>query len=191
MSAGGPDRAPIPYGRHDIDEDDVAAVIEVLRHGWLTQGPEVAAFETDLATRCGARHAVAVSSGTAALHLAILAARVGEGDELVAPAVSFLATANCGVYTGAEPRFSDVDPDLNGDVNLLLTELPIAGSIRIEYELYYGQEYDYVAKDDGSGNIILEGGSTGTVNYGTGEIVFNPGVTITVATPVYVWVTGS
>jgi UDP-4-amino-4,6-dideoxy-N-acetyl-beta-L-altrosamine transaminase len=110
VSAGGPDRAPIPYGRHDIDEDDVAAVIEVLRHGWLTQGPEVAAFETDLATRCGARHAVAVSSGTAALHLAILAARVGEGDELVAPAVSFLATANCGVYTGAEPRFSDVDP---------------------------------------------------------------------------------
>jgi hypothetical protein len=87
--------------------------------------------------------------------------------------------------------FTDVDPDLNGDVNLLLSELPISGSIRIEYELYYGQEYDYVAKDDGSGNIILVGGSTGTVNYGTGEIVFNPGVTITVASPVYVWVAGS
>ena len=64
MTAGDPDRAPIPYGRHEIDDDDVAAVVEVLRHGWLTQGPQVGGFENDLAERCGARHAVAVNSGT-------------------------------------------------------------------------------------------------------------------------------
>ncbi|MCX7048339.1 MAG: UDP-4-amino-4,6-dideoxy-N-acetyl-beta-L-altrosamine transaminase [Candidatus Sumerlaeota bacterium] len=101
----------IPYGRHLIEEDDIAAVAEVLRGGWLTQGPKVAEFEQSVAKRCGARHAVACNSGTAALHLAILAAQIGPGDEIVAPAITFLATANCGAYAGATPRFTDVNFD--------------------------------------------------------------------------------
>jgi UDP-4-amino-4,6-dideoxy-N-acetyl-beta-L-altrosamine transaminase len=99
----------IPYGRHQLDERDIAAVVDVLRGGMLTCGPVVAQFEAALALRCGTRHAVACSSATAALHLALLAARVGPGDVVVAPANTFLATANCAVYVGAEPRFCDVD----------------------------------------------------------------------------------
>lgn len=105
-----PPRGPIPYGRQSIDDDDIAAVVEVLRGDWLTQGPAVRRFEQELARRGGARHAVACNSGTAALHLALAAAGVGPGDEIVCPAVTFLATANAGVYVGAEPRFTDVDP---------------------------------------------------------------------------------
>jgi len=99
----------LPYGRHLIEPDDVEAVGDVLRGDWLTQGPKVAELEKALAERCGARHAVACSSGTSALHLAMLAAGIGPGDEIVSPALTFLATANCGVYVGAEPRFCDVD----------------------------------------------------------------------------------
>src|SRR5438477_11736027 len=98
----------IPYGRHCIDEDDIAAVAAALRSPWLTQGPLVAEFERAVANRCAARHAVACSSGTAALHLALLAAGVGPGDAIVAPAITFLATANCGLHVGATPRFTDI-----------------------------------------------------------------------------------
>jgi UDP-4-amino-4,6-dideoxy-N-acetyl-beta-L-altrosamine transaminase len=99
----------IPYGRQQVDERDIAAVVDVLRGDWLTCGPMVARFESALADRCGARHAVACSSATAALHLALLAARVGVGDVVVVPALTFLATANCAVYVGADVRFCDVD----------------------------------------------------------------------------------
>jgi UDP-4-amino-4,6-dideoxy-N-acetyl-beta-L-altrosamine transaminase len=101
---------PIPYGRHLIEEDDIRAVVEVLRGDWLTQGPGVERFERALSERCRAKHAVAASSATAALHLAMLAAGIGPGDEAVVPANTFLATANCAVYTGARPRFCDTDP---------------------------------------------------------------------------------
>ena len=99
---------PIPYGRQSIDEDDIAAVVRVLRGDWLTQGPEVAAFEDDLANVCGAPYAVAFSSGTAALHGAAFAAGVGPGDEVVVSALTFAASANCVVYLGGTPRFADV-----------------------------------------------------------------------------------
>jgi UDP-4-amino-4,6-dideoxy-N-acetyl-beta-L-altrosamine transaminase len=99
----------LPYGRHWIDEDDVAAVVEVLRGERLTQGPKIEEFEETVARRVGARHAVACSSGTAALHLAMLAAGAAPGDEVVCPATTFVATANCALYVGAEPRFCDVD----------------------------------------------------------------------------------
>lgn len=101
----------IPYGRHTIDEADVRSVVAVLRGGALTQGPLVEEFERAVARRCGARFAVAASSGTAALHLAMLAAGLGPGDEIVGPAITFLATTNAGVYVGATPRFADVDFD--------------------------------------------------------------------------------
>lgn len=101
----------LPYGRQDIDEADIAAVVGVLRGDWLTQGPAVEAFERALAARCGAGHAVACSSGAAALHLAGLALDPKPGDAVVVPAVTFLATANGPFFAGAEIVFADVDPD--------------------------------------------------------------------------------
>ncbi|MCH9019169.1 MAG: UDP-4-amino-4,6-dideoxy-N-acetyl-beta-L-altrosamine transaminase [Proteobacteria bacterium] len=101
----------LPYGRHSIDDADVAAVTEVLRGDWLTTGPKVKAFEEAFAAAVGARYAVACSSGTAALHLTALAADIGVGDAAVVPTLTFLATANCNRYVGAEVVFSDVDPD--------------------------------------------------------------------------------
>lgn len=100
----------IPYGRQSLDEDDVEAVVEVLRSDWLTQGPEVERFERFLADRCGAAHAVAFNSGTAALHAACAAARLGEGDEVLTSPLSFAASANCARYVGATVDFVDVDP---------------------------------------------------------------------------------
>lgn len=106
----------IPYGRHCIDEDDIRAVVEVMRHGLLTQGPKVAEFEALVADYVGSRHAVAVSSGTAALHLACLASGAGVGDAVVTSPNTFVASANCALYAGARPRFVDIDPDtLNMD----------------------------------------------------------------------------
>jgi perosamine synthetase len=99
----------IPYGRQTIEDDDVQAVVEALRGDWLTQGPTVAAFEEKFALACDVPHAVAFSSGTAALHGAAFAAGVGPGDELVTSAITFAASANCGAYLGATPRFADID----------------------------------------------------------------------------------
>jgi len=89
----------------------VRAVVEVFRSAWLTQGPAIDAFEEALAERCGSRHAVAVSSGTAALHLACLALGLRPGAKLVTSPLSFVASANCALYCGATPDFADVDPD--------------------------------------------------------------------------------
>lgn len=100
----------LPYGRQTIDEDDIAAVAQALRADFLTTGPTVEAFETAFAQTVGARHAVACSNGTAALHLAMLALEVGEGEAVIAPSITFLATANCARFVGAEVVFADVDP---------------------------------------------------------------------------------
>jgi UDP-4-amino-4,6-dideoxy-N-acetyl-beta-L-altrosamine transaminase len=100
----------LPYGRQFIDDDDIAAVTEALRADFLTTGPRVEAFETAFAEAVGAPHAVACSNGTAALHLAMLALGLGEGDVAIAPSITFLATANCARYVGAEVVFADVDP---------------------------------------------------------------------------------
>lgn len=101
----------LPYGRQTIEDDDIAAVAEALRGDFLTTGPTVEAFETAFAQKVGAEHAIAVSNGTATLHLAMMALGVGEGDVCVAPSITFLATANCARYVGAEVVFADVDPD--------------------------------------------------------------------------------
>ena len=102
---------PLSYGRQVIDAADRAAVDKALRSPWLTQGPAVAAFEEALARACGAKYAVACTNGTAALHLACLAADLGPGDEAVVPAITFAATANAALYCGAEPVIVDVKPD--------------------------------------------------------------------------------
>jgi UDP-4-amino-4,6-dideoxy-N-acetyl-beta-L-altrosamine transaminase len=101
----------LPYGRQTIDDDDVAAVAAVLRGDALTTGPEVDRFEQALADVTGAAHAVSCSNGTTALHLAVAALGVGEGDHVVVPSVTFLASANCARYVGADVTFADVDPD--------------------------------------------------------------------------------
>ncbi|HVS36733.1 MAG TPA: UDP-4-amino-4,6-dideoxy-N-acetyl-beta-L-altrosamine transaminase [Gemmataceae bacterium] len=101
---------PLPYSRQWLDEDDIDAVVRVLRGDWLTQGPVVGAFEKALAETCGARYAVAVSSGTAALHVACLAAGVGPGDVGVTSPITFVASANCIACCGGTPCFADIDP---------------------------------------------------------------------------------
>lgn len=99
----------LPYGRQVIDNDDVAAVVAVLKSDFLTTGPVVEEFEAAFAKRVGARFAVACSSGTAALHLAALAAGIGEADNAIVPTLTFLATANAVRYVGANVVFADVD----------------------------------------------------------------------------------
>ncbi len=100
----------IPYGRQLLDEDDIAAVVAVLRGGWLTQGPAVEAFEEAVAEVCDAPYAVAFSSGTAALHAACHAAGLGAGDEVLTSPITFAASANAAAYVGATPTFADIDP---------------------------------------------------------------------------------
>jgi len=122
----------IPYGRQSIDDDDVAAVVEVLRGDWLTQGPTVERFENAFADRVAARHAVAYSSGTAALHGAAAAAGFGDGDVVVTSPLTFMASANCIRYVGARPGLVDIDP---ATWNLDLSQVPssVAGVIPVHY----------------------------------------------------------
>lgn len=100
----------IPYGRHDISQADIDAVVEVLRSDFLTQGPKVPAFERAVAGHCGAKHAVAVNSATSALHIACLALGVGHGDMVWTSPITFVASANCALYCGAQVDFVDIDP---------------------------------------------------------------------------------
>jgi UDP-4-amino-4,6-dideoxy-N-acetyl-beta-L-altrosamine transaminase len=100
----------LPYGRQTIEDDDIAAVAEALRGDFLTTGPTVERFERAFAEVVGAKHAVACANGTAALHLAMLALDVRPWEAVIAPSITFLATANCARYVGAEVVFADVDP---------------------------------------------------------------------------------
>lgn len=100
----------IPYGRQTIDEEDIRAVVDVLRSDRLTQGPAVDAFEEALAAYCGARYAVACASGTAALHLAYQTAGLGPGDLVMTSPNTFAATGNAALFLGAKPVFADIDP---------------------------------------------------------------------------------
>lgn len=101
----------IPYGKQWLDEEDIAAVVDVLRGDWLTTGPKVAELEKTVAELVHAKEAVAVSSGTAGLHAAMYALGIGPGDEVIVPAMTFAASANCVVYQGGTPVFADVEPD--------------------------------------------------------------------------------
>lgn len=100
----------IPYGRQIIEEDDIQAVVEVLKSDYLTTGPKIAEFEKSVAAYVGAKYAVAVANGTAALHAACFAAGIGEGDEVITTPLTFAASANCVLYCGGRPVFADVDP---------------------------------------------------------------------------------
>lgn len=111
----------IPYGRQQIDETDIAAVVDVLRGDWLTQGPMIDRFERSVAEYVGATHAIAYSSGTAALHAAAWAAHLGPGDLVVTSPLTFIATVNCARYVGATPELVDIDP---ATWNINLSQVP-------------------------------------------------------------------
>jgi len=100
----------IPYGRQEILQVDIDAVVEVLRSDFLTQGPKVPLFEQAVATKVGAKHALAVNSATSALHIACMALGLGKGDWLWTTPITFVASANCGLYCGAQVDFVDIDP---------------------------------------------------------------------------------
>lgn len=127
---------PLPYARQTIDEEDVAAVVEALRGPWLTTGPTVEAFERAVCAVAGASHGVAVSSGTAALHVAMCALGVGPGDEVIVPTLTFVATANCVLYRGATPVLADVDPD-----TLLLDPAAVARLVTPRTRAVIGVDY--------------------------------------------------
>jgi len=112
VNGGVPVRSTLlPYGHQTIDEEDIDAVVNVLRSDWITTGPKVSEFEDAMASRVGSKHAVSFSSGTAALHGAAFAAGIGPGDEVITTPMTFCATANSVLYQGARPVFADISQD--------------------------------------------------------------------------------
>jgi perosamine synthetase len=135
----------IPYGRQSVDEEDIQRVVEVLRSDWLTTGPMVEKFEQAVAAFVGSKYAVAVSSGTAALHCAMAAAGIGPGDEVIVPAMTFAATANAVVFQGGRPVFVDVLPN-----TLLINPSDVEANVTFKTKAivavdYAGQPCDYDA----------------------------------------------
>ncbi|WP_421110473.1 DegT/DnrJ/EryC1/StrS family aminotransferase [Solicola sp. PLA-1-18] len=135
----------LPYGRQDVDESDVAAVVDVLRGDWLTTGPSVAAFEQALSERTGGHRVSTCTSGTAALHIAYAAMGVGPGDEVVTTPMTFVATASTAAMLGATIVFADVDPETGlidpAEVDRLVTErTKVVAAVD-----YAGQPCDYAA----------------------------------------------
>lgn len=142
----------LPYGRQCVEDDDVAAVTETLRSAWLTTGPKVEQFEQALAACTGTALAVAVSNGTAALHTAMYALGISEGDEVIVPAITFPATANCVAFLGGRPVFADVDPD-----TLLIDPASVESRITPRTKAviavdYAGQSCDYDALTELAGS---------------------------------------
>ncbi len=151
----------ISYGRQHIDEDDIQAVVDCLRSNTLTQGPKVAEFEQTIAHYVNARFAVAVSSGTAALHMAALAAGANASNALLTSPITFVATSNAAVYAGATPLFADIDPHtLNISPATVAKELAKHPNIRVISPVHFaGLPCDMVAIKkiaDGANAVIVE-----------------------------------
>jgi perosamine synthetase len=154
----------IPYGRHHIDEDDIQAVVDCLRSGALTQGAKIAEFEQAVASYVGARYAVAVSSGTAALHIAALTAGLRPGTALVTSPITFAASANAALFTGARVVFSDVDAETaNLSPGALAASLAQNPDVRAVIPVHFaGLACDMVAIQtmaDRAGAEIIEDGA--------------------------------
>ena len=110
----------IPYGQHELDDSDIQAVVDILKSGQITQGQTAEDFGQELANYTGAKYGVAVSNGTAALHISVVALGLGLGDEVITTPITFCATANSALYQGAEVRFVDIDEKtLNIDPDLI------------------------------------------------------------------------
>lgn len=123
-------KSALPYGRQSIDDADIEAVVQVLRSDWLTQGPAIESFEDAITKAVGAKYAIAVSNGTAALHTAAIAAGLGPGKKLWTSPNTFVASANCALYCGAQVDFVDIDPaDANMSMELLAEKLADAEAI--------------------------------------------------------------
>src|SRR5690606_13136766 len=135
----------LPYGRQSIDESDVQAVADTLRSDYLTTGPAVARFEAALATASGAQHAVAVNSGTSALHAMYFAAGLEQGDEIITSPLTFAATANAALYLGATVKFVDIEPD-TGNIDASLVEAAVTDRTKLIVPIdFAGQPADYDA----------------------------------------------
>ncbi len=134
----------IYYGKQSVSEEDIRAVAEVLRSPLITQGPAVERFERRVAEYCGAKYAVAVTSATAALHIACRAVGLGEGDELWTSPITFVASANCGRYCGANVEFVDIDgATYNMSVNELEKKLELGGRPKVVVPVHFcGQSCD-------------------------------------------------
>ena len=126
----------LSYGRQCIEQDDIGAVVEVLKSDFLTQGPKVKEFEESLASYCGARFAVVFSSGTAALHAAYFAAGLGKGDQIITSPMTFMATSNAALFLGAEPAFVDIEPD-TGNIEHSLIEKAITDKTKAIVPIHF------------------------------------------------------
>lgn len=151
--------SPIPYARQSVSDPDIEAVVRVLRSDWLTQGPTVERFEKAVAEYCNVQYAVAVSSGTSALHIGCLAAGLGPGDSLWTSPNTFVASANCALYCGARVDFVDIDPHtLNLDLSALeekLTKAKTDGNLpKIVIPVHFaGQSCDMAGISDLAGRF--------------------------------------
>ena len=167
----------IPYGRHFLDDDDIDSVVEVLKNGMLTQGPKVEEFEALIAHKVDAKHAVAVSSGTAALHLACQVAGLTSGDKLITSANTFVASANAAEYLNASPSFCDIDDTtLNMSINELKEKVESLENLKIIMPVHFAgapcdvKAIQQIAKKQNS--IIIEDASHALgATYATGEMV--------------------
>jgi UDP-4-amino-4,6-dideoxy-N-acetyl-beta-L-altrosamine transaminase len=149
----------IPYGKQFIDEDDIQAVIEVLRSDFITQGPKIKEFEKKLAQKVGAKFAVVFNSGTSALHAAYYVAGLREGDEFLTSPITFCATANAGIFLGAKPIFVDVEAE-TGNINPELIRKNITKNTKLIVPVHYAghpcnlEEIWKIAKENGL--VIIE-----------------------------------
>ena len=150
----------LAYGKQKIDEDDINSVVKVLKGDYLTTGPIVSEFENSVAKYVGTKYAVAVSNGTAALHMACYAAGISEGDEVLVPAITFAASSNCVLYCGGKPVFIDIDPkSYNIDINKIkekitsktkaIIPVDFAGqSVDMDLILKIAEEYNLIVIED-------------------------------------------
>lgn len=155
----------IPYGRQSISDEDIAAVVAVLQSDFLTAGPQVEAFEKEFASMVGAKHAVAVCNATAALHLAMLVAKIGHGDRVVTSPNTFVASANCAAFVGAIPDFADIDPTTYNLCPRALAETWKDDTRAVVAVAYAGQSADMPAIAEfahSRGAVVIEDGCHGT-----------------------------
>ena len=130
--------SPIPYGKQDVTEEDILAVVETLKSDYLTQGPQIEKFEKAFAEYVGSKYAIAVSNGTTALHLSVLSLGLKPGEKVITTPITFAASANCILYCGGEVIFSDIDPktyliDLNRVEDLLRKDNKIRGIVPVDF----------------------------------------------------------
>lgn len=138
----------IPYGRQWIDSDDIQTVVDVLKSDWLTQGPAIEKFENGIASYCGAKYAVVLNSGTAALHGAYFALGLGKGDEFIITPITFAATSNAGIYLGAKPVFVDIEED-TGNIDVSKIGPEINDKTRLVVPVHYaGHPVDLIKIHD-------------------------------------------